>query len=124
MTEIENGVERVDHARGEEAVRAVCAAMLLVLGCSSLIPPEAAVRDECRDYDDSYLAWRSVAIAAGGLAGASGTSGVLTSTLADEPGADLALAGVSAVSGILSAVAAWLADEYARRVTRCGEPEP
>jgi len=95
----------------------------LSLSCAGLIPPGYPARDECREADDAYLAWRSIGIAAGGLAGATGTSGVLTSTLADEPGADIALAASSALLGVLASVASVLAGEYAERVTRCGGEE-
>ncbi|MBN1774516.1 MAG: hypothetical protein JXB32_24865 [Deltaproteobacteria bacterium] len=84
-------------------------------GCSSLIPSGRTPTDECRQMDDSYLAWHAVGVAAGGAAGATGAGGVLTSTLADEPGADIALAASSALFGILATVASVLSAEYAER---------
>ncbi len=88
--------------------------LFLCLGCSSLLGSRTAT-DECREYDDSYLTWHAVGIAAGGLAGATGASGVLSATLADEPGADIGLAASSAVFGVLATVAGVLAGEYADR---------
>jgi len=93
------------------------AALLLLLGCTSLVPAGRTASDRCRDADDAHLAWYAVGIASSGLAGATGAGGVLTATLADEPGADIALAASSAVLGVLATVAGVLAGEYAERAS-------
>jgi len=72
-------------------VRSVCAllaalsiSLALPVGCSALIPPSAAestVSPDCRYYDDSFMDWQAVGIAAGSLGGASGASGLLSSAL-------------------------------------------
>lgn len=91
-------------------------------GCTSLVGSRDA-SDVCQDYDSAYLAWNAVGVASSGLAGATGASGVLTATLADEPGADIALAATSAVLGVLATVANVLSGQYAERFAeRCLGP--
>jgi len=92
---------------------------LLTCGCVSLVPPNAAPSDACRRLDESHIAWYAVGIASGSLAGATGTSGVLTSTLADEPYADLGLAVSSTIFGALATLGTVLAGIYAERYVEC-----
>jgi hypothetical protein len=99
--------------------------VLLLSSCTSLIPSGTTTNPDCQRYDESYLAWYAVSVAASGGAGATGASGVLTATLADEPGADIALAATSAALGILATVATILSGEYAERAAgACSEPMP
>lgn len=91
------------------------ALVVLVSGCSSLIPRETTPSEQCQGFDDSFVAWSAVGIASGSLAGAAGASGVLSATLADLPGADAGLAASSAILGALAAVAGWASGHYAGR---------
>ncbi len=97
--------------------------ILLLLGCGSLLPATprmgAVEPADCRGYDDSYLAWHAVSLAASGLAGATATTGALTAALADSEGADIAVPASAAVLGALAVVADWLAGEYATRTAEC-----
>jgi len=101
-------------------------AFVFLLGCTSLLPPGRTASDRCREENDRHLAWYAVGVASSGMAGATGAGGVLTATLADEPGADIALAASSAVLGVLAAVANVLAGEYAERASEAcsGGDEP
>jgi hypothetical protein len=83
--------------------------------CMEIVEVEA----ECRQLDGSYLAWKAVGMALSGLTGATGTGGILTATLADEPAADVTLAGVSAGSAIMATVAQMLSSEYAQDAVEC-----
>lgn len=110
------------------AAMAILVASLFCLvsgsGCASLYGGTANPSQECRRADDLYLTWHAVGIAASGAAGATGAGGVLTSTLADEPGADIGLAASSAVFGILATVATVLSAEYAERATEACVEQP
>lgn len=88
---------------------------VLLIGCTSLIPPGRTPSDRCASDADSYLAWHAVAVASSGLAGAVGAGGVLSASLADEPGADIALAASAVLFGALATVAEVLSAEYAER---------
>ena len=99
-------------------------AMLMLVGCTSLVPPGRTGSEACRSNDNAYLAWNAVGIASSGLAGATGAGGVLTASLADETGADIALAASSAVFGVLATVANVLAGGYAERAAEaCAEDD-
>jgi hypothetical protein len=99
--------------------------LLLIVGCSSIVP--TAVRnptDACTTADQNYLIWKAIGVASSGLAGATGSGGVLTATLADEPAADISLAASSAVFGILATVAGILSGEYATRAADACQEQP
>ena len=80
---------------------------------------EAVCAEECSPHDDAYLVYYALGMTFSGLAGASGTGGVLSATLADEPGADIALASAAAGSAIATVVFNWLAGEEADRYEEC-----
>lgn len=119
---------------GAVAVLVIC--VVSVSGCVGVIPWSEPSREvcgetdracmeiveveaECRQLDGSYKAWKAVGMALTGVAGATGTGGVLTATLADEPAADVTMAAVSAGSAIFSTVSYWLAGELAEDVAEC-----
>lgn len=114
--------------RATVALALLSVALALPVGCSALIPPSDAVSTvspDCRYYDDSFMAWQAVGIAAGSLGGASGASGLLSSALDGSEGAEIGLAASGAVLGALSAVAAWLSGHYAERYAEeCSSPTP
>jgi hypothetical protein len=83
--------------------------------CMEIVEVEA----ECRELDGQYKAWKATGMALTGVAGATGTGGVLTATLADEPAADVTMAALSAGSAIFATVSDWLAGEYAEDVAEC-----
>jgi hypothetical protein len=90
------------------AVRKMLAAVALVLvlclGCRGLAPTTPTVRlpdetedqaevrvclESCRAYDDQYLVHYALGMTFSGVSAAAGTGGIMTSALADEPGADI-----------------------------------
>mgnify|MGYP001573672951 FL=1 len=104
-------------------MRLLVAVLFLSLGCSTLVRPSdgTTVSDDCRRFDDSFVAWQAVGIASGSLGGASGASGLLSSALDGSDGAEIGLAATGAVLGALSAVAVWLSGHYAERYAEeCG----
>ena len=82
---------------------------------------EESCIEACRPYDDAYLIEYALGMVFSGTTAAAGTSGVLSATLADEQGADIALAATAAGSGIATVVLWWLAGESAERYTECVE---
>lgn len=110
--------------------------VVATVGCAGIIPWSETSREvcgetdracmeiqeveaECRSLDGSYKAWKAVGMALTGVAGATGTGGVLTATLAEEPAADVTMAALSAGSAIFATVSDWLAGEYAEDVAEC-----
>lgn len=91
---------------------------LPVVGASTA---EQGCIESCRAYDDEYLVFYALGMAFSGVTAASGTSGILSATLADEPNADIALAATAAGSGIATVVFNWLSGESAERYTECVE---
>lgn len=119
---------------GAVVVLAIC--VVSVSGCAGIFPWSEPSREvcgetdracmeiveveaECRGLDASYKTWKATGMALTGVAGATGTGGVLTATLADEPAADVVMAGLSAGSAIFATVSDWLAGEYAEDVAEC-----
>jgi hypothetical protein len=108
--------------------------LVLCLGCRGLAPTtptvqlpneteeQAEVRvciESCRAYDDQYLVHYALGMTFSGVSAAAGTGGIMTSTLADEPGADIALACISAGGGIAALVFNWLSGEAGERFEDC-----
>ena len=89
--------------------------LLLICGCVSFPAPS----NPCQQQEDRYISWYAVGVVSGSLAGATGTSGVLTSTLADEPYADIALAASSMVFGALATLGTVLSGIYAENYAEC-----
>jgi hypothetical protein len=116
-------IER-SHAESRTMKRALTLLSLgLFIGCS-LSPGAAYPSDDCRYYDDSYLAWTATGAAAAGLASAAATGaatvgGLLDGTTARDTAIGLGASG--AVLGVLATVAGLLAGEYASRFAEeCG----
>ena len=128
-------------ARKNEAVAAVrkmlaavALVLVLALGCRGLAPAtptgpvpgetaeQADVRtciESCRTYDDQYLVHYALGMTFSGVSAAAGTGGIMSSALADEPGADIALACSAAAGGIAAVVFNWLAGEAGERFEDC-----
>jgi hypothetical protein len=117
---------RVDLVEGE-AMKKIQMTFVLVLlsGCVGLEghattpTTEQSCVEMCREYDDAYLVEYALGMVFSGTTAAAGTSGVLSATLADEQGADIALAATSAASGIATVVLWWLAGESEERWAEC-----
>lgn len=109
------------------ALAVLIAAVLLLpgmCGCGTLSDGRAvsASADDCRYYDDSFLAWQAVGAASSGLAAAAGSGGIIAQAVPDAPNEDwtVGLAVTSAVLGVLGTVGVLLAGEYADRYAeRC-----
>ncbi len=119
---------------GTTQLAAVALVLVLALGCRGLAPEtptgplpgetveQAAVRtcvDACRTHDSEYLAYYALGMTFSGVSAAAGTGGIMTSALADEPGADIALACISAGGGIAALVFNWLSGEAGERYEDC-----
>ena len=112
--------------------------LLAVTGCTGLLPSSPTPREvcgevdracmeiqeveaECSAADSQYKAWKAVAIASSGLAGATGAGGVLSSAIADEPAADVGLAAASSAFAVMATVGEYLSGDYGEDAVECLE---
>lgn len=117
-----------------KAIAAVALVLVLAIGCRGLAPTtptgplpgeteeQAEVRvciESCRAYDDQYLVHYALGMTFSGVSAAAGTGGIMTSAIADEPGADIALACTAAAAGIGALVFNWLSGEAGERYEDC-----
>lgn len=105
-------------------------AVLLPVGCGTLGVGRATTEDgamdaarmeECRYYDDAYLAWKAVGFVGTALAGAGGAGGALVDGLMDDPEAwTLGLTITGAAGAVIGGLGAYMSSEYAERhAARC-----
>ena len=109
----------------------VLALAALNSGCATLSGARTdTISDDCRYYDDSYLAWKAVGYVGSGLGVASGTGTALVEGLDADDAEWWALGlGISGgVWAVLGGLGIYMAAEYAERYAEhCGElptPEP
>ncbi len=104
--------------------------VVLLVGCSSLSEPWRTTAGPqptpvdlclatCVKYDNAYLIEYALGMTMSGVSAAAGTSGILSTALADEPGAAIGLAAIAAGAGVATLVFNWLAGENASRYTAC-----
>lgn len=99
----------------------------LLLLCSCSLLGTATPTPRCEQLDNGFLGWSATSMAAGGLAGASGTAAAALAGAEVEDAEEwgIGLGVVGAVFGVLSTVADLLAGEYAYRfAAECGGPTP
>jgi hypothetical protein len=93
-----------------------------------MTPEQARQYEDCRYYDDAYLAWGVVGKVGAACATAATTSGAFVEGFADEEDAadwSLGLFITGGVCGLAALGGSWLSGEYAERHSQyCSDPEP
>jgi len=109
------------------AVRKALAAVAIALslsGCGLLTHTDSARSQSCTEANSNYRIARAINIGCDVLAGGTAASGIITTTVADEPYADIILGASSVLFVGCSAIASFFGGEYAEEtVMECRDTE-